>query len=300
MIWQIIKNLLIFLLIVLGFILILLLPKEREMIYIGPGTFEAHYPFTWDLYKANINEFIDYFQTENGFGKSRTGSPMGEEVERLFKRSLNIVIPAYLLSMIFGTIVGVLQFYFRKSKRGKVHAFFSWIFSSIPDFFLYIAIQYALIKLMRAGFPQFDLYGHENWYSFIMPLIVITIFPYLHMVKFTSASLANEMGQEYLRTAYAKGVGHVKALKHMLWNCWSTIINQSQLVMIYILSSLPIIEKLSSYNGAGYQLLESILKQDAVRALAFIIPFLGLMFIVIVVSQMIKYRLIPKEVREEG
>ena len=114
------------------------------------------------------------------------------------------------------------------------------------------------------------------------------------MIKMTAAGLENEAGQEYIRTVYSNGGTHLSALKHMIWNCGPTLLNQSQLVMIYILSSLPIIEKLSSYNGAGYQLLLSILDNEEIRALAFMIPFLFLMFFVIVFSQSIKYRWFPK------
>lgn len=292
------KNLIIFILIIVGFGLILLLPREKEITVIAPFQVQASYPFTFELYKENIKEFILHFKEEKGYGKSRTGSPIGEEVKRLFGRSLKIILPAYFLSMIVGVFLGVIQFYYRNKKRGKWQAFFSWLFSSIPDFFLYIAFQYLLILLIDAGFPDFDLYGHENSYSFILPLVAVTLFPLLHMAKFTAAAMTAEMGNEYLRTVYAKGMGNKKALIHMLWNCWATIINQSKLVLIYILSSVPIIEKLSNYNGAGYQLLQSILNQDEIRALALIIPFLLLTFLVQVISQWFKYRLIPKEVRE--
>ncbi len=288
------KNILIFLFILLGFIFILLLPREREITVLAPMVMQADYPFTLELYKERIDDFISHFKSEKGFGEARTGVPISEEVKRLFARSLKIIIPSYVISMLLGTLCGIFHFYFRRKQKGNTQAFFIWLFSSVPDFFLYISMQYIMIKLIRWGFPQFDLFGHENWYSFIFPMLVITIFPFLHMVKMTTASLENEIGQEYIRTAYSKGVSKLKVLKHMLWNCGTTLLNQSQLVMIYILSSLPIIEKLSSYNGAGYQLLLSILENEEIRALAFMLPFLFLMFIVIVFSQTIKFRLYPK------
>ncbi|WP_163100395.1 ABC transporter permease [Peribacillus alkalitolerans] len=298
MVWQITKSLLVFLLILTGFILLLLLPREKEVIVFSAHHIETRYPFSFALYKDRIDGFIDYFQTEKGFGTvERTGVPIKDEVKEMLGRSMKIVIPAFILSVSLGMLFGVIRFYHRSRKRGKIQAALSWIFSSIPDFFLYIAIQYMFIKLISLGFPHFNLYGSDHWYSFILPLFAVSLFPFIHMSNFTTAALENEMGQEYLRTAYAKGLGTSKALVHMLWNCWSTLLNQTQLVMLYILSSLPIIEKLSGYNGAGYQLLQSILENEEARALAYMLPFLGFMFTAIVLAQVLKNVLVPKEAR---
>ncbi|MDZ5473210.1 ABC transporter permease subunit [Bacillus sp. 31A1R] len=290
---QILKTFFVFILIVTGFLLILLLPKEKEITVISPFHIEAEYPFTFNHYKGNINEFFTHLKNEKGFGDSYTGVPILEETQILLGRSLKIILPAFLFSLVFGTFFGVLQFYYREKKRGKIQAFFSWFFSSFPDFFLFMTIQYVLILLIQKGFPHFSLYGNDQWYTFIIPLISITIFPFIHMVKITSAALEKEMGQEYLRTVYSKGLGTKKALIHMLWNSWTTILNQGQFIMLYILSSLPIIEKLAGYKGAGIKMLESILASNHISAFALMLPFLFIMFLTIVITQTIKHILVP-------
>jgi oligopeptide transport system permease protein len=298
MIIKLLKYTSIFSFILIGFILLLLLPREKEIEVFSSFHIEASYPFSVEKYVENMDEFILHFQTEKGFGISSTGESIREEAKLYVTRSLKIILPAFFISMGLGILLGVLQFYHRDRKRGKISAFLFWVFSSIPDFFLYISIQYLLIKLIRLGLPHIHLFGHEQWYSFIIPLISLIIFPLTHMVKFTSTTLENEMGREYIRTVYAKGLGHVKALLHMLWNCWPAILNQAQLTMLYILTSLPIIEKLSGYNGAGKELLGSILRNDEIRSLALMLPFLLLMFAIIVLSQSLKYYLMPIEVEE--
>lgn len=293
--WEIVKSLLVFMLIVIGFILLLLLPRDLEVIHHGGLVFTSQYPFTFELFKENIQAFIQYFQTEKGFGINRYGVPIIEEVQKYIKRDLYLIIPAFMLSIIFGTLLGIVQFYFREKFIGRVQAIFSWIFSSVPDFFFFIAIQYLLIKLFHLGFPQFSLYGNDHWYNFFVPMIALTIFPLLYMVKFTAASLENEVGQDYLRTARAKGLRPTSVLKHMLWNCLYSIFNQTQFIMLYILSSLPIIEKLSSYQGAGYHLLGSIQAHEDERALAFMLPFLILMFVTILFSKLVKFWTVPQK-----
>lgn len=293
--WELLKSLLVFSLITVGFILILLLPREMVVTPHGGFVFTADFPFTLDLFKERIQAFVEHFQAENGFGENRQGVPIVDDVQKLLVRSLYIIIPSFFLSVLFGTVLGIVHFYFREKRLGKIQSFISWVFSSIPDFFLYIGIQYLLIKLIKAGLPQFNLYGHDQWYSFILPLVAVTIFPLIHMTKFTATTLENEVGQDYLRTARAKGLTRTTVLKHMFWNCWSSLINQTQFIMLYILTSLPIIEKLSSYQGAGYHLLSSIFGNEDPRALALMLPFLLLMFMTVIVSKVAKYWLVPQK-----
>lgn len=293
---EFVKSLLVFLLIIVGFALLLLIPREMKIVHLGGLSYTSEYPFTFELFVENCKSFIQYFQTEKGFGLNRYGVPIVEEVKKNLIRDLYIIIPAFTLSMFIGTILGVIQFYFREKLVGRVQSFISWFLSSVPDFFFFIAIQYALIKLFNAGvMPRISLYGNDHWYNFIIPMIAITLFPLIHMVKFTAASLENEVGQDYLRTARSKGLQTFSVLKHMIWNCLFSIFNQTQFIMLYILTSLPIIEKLSSYQGAGYNLLDSIKGNDDVRAFAYMIPFLFFMFVTIIFTKIVKQWLVPQK-----
>ncbi|MCM3091263.1 ABC transporter permease [Cytobacillus sp. FSL R5-0377] len=295
MLHSLLKSISVLVLIVIGFILILLLPREKEVTVFSSFHIEADYPFSFELYLESIENFTSHILTDKGFGESRSGLPVSEEAGIFVARSLKIVMPAFLVSMLLGTLMGAVQFYRRGKFTGKLQSFLSWMFSSIPDFFLFIAIQYLFILMMQYGLPHFKLYGHENWYSFLLPLISLSVFPFLHMSRFTVSALENEMGEEYVRTAYAKGLGDFRALVHMLWNCLSPIMNQAQLVMLYILSSLPIIEKLAGYNGAGKELLFSISANDEMKALSLMLPFLIIMFITIIFSQTARLWLVQKE-----
>jgi oligopeptide transport system permease protein len=79
----------------------------------------------------------------------------------------------------------------------------------------------------------------------------------------------------------------------MFKNSLNGLLNQTQVIMLYILTSLPIIEKLSSYRGAGYELLESILNNEDSRAIAYLIPFLVIMLLTIYLSETIKRGILP-------
>jgi oligopeptide transport system permease protein len=288
------KKLFIFLLVLASFLLILLLPREPVIHQPSAFHIEMDYPFSAEAYKNKIQSFFQFIQKENGFGESRTGRKVSEETILYMKRSLGIILPAFFISMAAGILAGIAKFSLRLRMRGKIQEALSWLFSSVPDFFLYMSLQYILIKLIQLGFPQITLYGHEHWYSFLLPMISLTLFPFIHMVNFTAAAMDKESGEDYIRTAYSKGLGKKRIYLHILFNCAGTLLNQAQFIMLYILSSLPIVEKLSGYEGAGNNLLKSILNYNDVSSFALMLPFLVLMFLTILASQSAKYLFMPK------
>lgn len=258
--------------------------------------YEAEHLFTVVLYKENIYEFIHYFKEEKGFGTTLGGVPLTKHMMGFLKRSLKIVIPAFLLSLVIGIMLGVMLFYIRNKKSGRFFTFISWILNSIPDFFLFISIQFLLTLAMKHGFPNFNLYSSDDWYSFIIPSISLMVFPLFHMIKMTAATMEIEVGEEYVRTALAKGMTRRRVLAHIFGNAWSTVINQSHIILLYILSSLPIIEKLANYNGVGYQLLESIFNNEVINAVVFFLPLLILLYVIVLFAQLARGLFLPKDV----
>jgi oligopeptide transport system permease protein len=293
MVWTVVKGIITYLAILVGFALLLLLPREIKITHLNGFVFTAEYPFSLTLFKNNILSLINFIQAEKGFGRIKTGMKVSENTILLFTRSLKIILPCFIASFVCGVLAGALHFKFHEKALGKFVSFFNWMFSSIPDFFLYIAIQYILIKLTLAGLPNINLYGNDKWYSFIIPVIALMIFPTTHIAKYTAASLLYESKMDYVRTSIAKGMGETQILLQILRNSTAVLLHQTQIVMLYILSSLPIIEKLSNYHGAGYQLLESILTNQDPLSLALMIPFLFLMAAVITSARLIKKKILP-------
>lgn len=291
---SIVKAVIIVLLVLSSILLILLFPKDMEVTVIPPNTYEVDYEFSFKKYWEGISVFINHFQTEGGFGENKFGVPILETVQEMFPRSLKIIIPTFFMSLIVGILLGIIQFYLREKWAGKLMAFITWVFSSIPDFFLYILAQIFIVWLFELGFPKFKLYGHEQPYSWVLLFIALSIYPIVHMIKYTFVTLLNEASQEYILTAKSKGLSIFKVYIHMLSNCLQSIFTQFQVIMLYIVSSLPIIEYLSGYRGAGYELLESIKSSHTIQSFAFLLPFLLLMFLAVGLSKVLNYWVVPK------
>src|SRR5699024_10476220 len=113
-------------------------------------------------------------------------------------------------------------------------SFVSLVITSIPDFFLFIAIQYLIIIAMKSGFPPFEMYSSDAWYSFLLPCLSLTLFPLFHMVKITVVAMESEVGEEYVRTAVSKGMTENRVLINMILNGWLVMVYLSLNSMFYI------------------------------------------------------------------
>ncbi len=242
----------------LVFILITLVP--RTVVYEMDRTIvkEIRHSFTWIEYKENVTSYINYVIENKSLGVNRDGTPIEIELVRLATRSLKLIIPAFLLSLIFGIMKGVFDFQHRNKKRNFFGNGTTWLFQAIPDFFIIIAFQYSVLLLIRKGFPRLPLYGFTEWYHVILPIIFLTLFTMMYIARITSSLLIEQEGQEYIRTAISKGVPYKKVLyKHMLKNCLGKLLDYLPMNMLILLTHLIIVEHLMYYQGIAVRFMDA-------------------------------------------
>ncbi|MBM7661868.1 ABC-type dipeptide/oligopeptide/nickel transport system permease subunit [Bacillus mesophilus] len=276
-----------------GFIVYLVMISTDQIYFSHKTDWSYMYQAVLDYYRVLISE--------QSLGVSKHSLPVNEIVFEHIARSLKIIIPAYIISIIIGIPLGIIHFMVRNRKiQSKLHKVNQIIFGTVPDFFLLIAAQYGLLLLIRGKMIEVDLFGHETLFNLLFPLFIISITPVFYISNITYQSLLNEKDKDYVRTAMSKGTRELPIiLKHLLWNAWPTILGYSQTLMLIIISSLPIIERLCSYKGAGYQLLASLKVNDTYTIIGLLLPFLVLVLISLWVTDLIKLIIAPTSLDQE-
>ncbi|WP_456278388.1 ABC transporter permease subunit [Bacillus sp. AK128] len=284
------KNLMIISFVTFAVMFIILIPKDDTVLY------NLQYNIGGVI--QSVKETFMKVITGESLGNAQSGAPVWTEVNRYMIRSLKLIIPSFLISMIVGVLLGLFSFRFREKLAGKITNSTTMVASAIPDFFLFILIQYSLLVLIRMGFPKLDLFGHEYWYNLILPTVSLCLYPMIYISRISFSMLEAESIKKYVYTARAKGKSEFYILRtHLLWNIWGTVLVQSKTVMLYILTSLPIIELLAFYKGAGHHLLSAIKPpQDQMLIVGFVLPFIFIMYLVMVISDFAAYFLLPNHV----
>ncbi|WP_169865058.1 ABC transporter permease subunit [Sutcliffiella halmapala] len=297
--WKIMKSILFFLLVSILLILAVLFPRSPDIAVQGRAmTLEYGYEFSWEAYKHNISMFLHDVKENKTLGFTRYNNPAEEEIWLHMARSLKVILAAFFITLTFGVLKGIYDFYDRWSGWNVFGKGMTWLLQSIPDFFLIICLQWLIIFYL----PFIRIFGHDHWYSFILPAFLVSMYPMLYIARITSASLGSEKGKPYIQVARSKGLSKEKVLwKHMLRNSLYPIFSNLTAMMLYLLSNLLIVEYLLDYRGAAYRMFQAF---DVSKAISggmnlinesgLIIGF-GLCFMIIVfISQIITLLVIKK------
>ncbi|MDX8366319.1 ABC transporter permease subunit [Cytobacillus sp. IB215665] len=292
---QLARSTLYIILIFLIMSLIILIPKESYNIDMNDGNgIQLHFITGFEAYKTQLTNFITSIKENKGFGLTYTGIEISEEIKRYMGRSIKLILPAFLIGFVGGSLIGLIIYYFRNKRLFKYIKSFLDLLFTIPDFFLLLCLQLILIKFPLFGLPRIDLYGHEQASNILIPTIILSIYPAIYMVRVMYNNLMLEESKLYMVYLSAKGMSNLrKIFIHGLWNSWNSILSAAPKMMIYILTSLPIIEIFTDYKGAAYRFLVATDRNEYQTQIAFLITFMLIIFLTVLITKVSQIFLTP-------
>ena len=105
--------------------------------------------------------------------------------------------------------------------------------------------------------------GLKDAKSYIMPVMALALYPSFYMARLMRSSMLDVMGQDYMRTAKAKGVTTFKAIfKHALRNAILPVITYLGPLLAALMTGSFIIEKIFNIPGLGSEFVSSITSRD--------------------------------------
>jgi ABC-type dipeptide/oligopeptide/nickel transport system permease component len=135
---------------------------------------------------------------------------------------------------------------------------------SAPSFFLAVILQMLGIKFTLTFGNQLVSMGGYAWdfKHLAMPVLILTARPLAQITRVTYISLREIMGQEYIRTAYAKGLKYSHTvIFHALKNLAVSVLTVIGVSLRFSISILPVVEFIFAWPGLGRQFLEGIWNQ---------------------------------------
>lgn len=236
-------------------VLAALIPRETTFERIGTIDHMA-WDFSWKAYEENIVNYYRDVKENKSLGTTQFKIPVETELQHYGLRSLKILIPAFILSIILGIIKGVYDYTYQKGPLKILGKFTTWFGQSVPDFFIIFSVQTFLFFLMTQGLIKIDMYGDEQWYNIIMPILFLSMYPVSLIAKYTAEALEEEEQKDYIRTALSKGVPRRMIIwKHALRNCYPKLLLHFMPVVMTLLSAMLVVEFLTMYRGIGTRLL---------------------------------------------
>lgn len=234
---------------------IILLPMDTIFDQGRGGSFEgARYDYQLTSHIDNFKALGSHLVEFQGLGTDSYGQDLLGHIIAMFGRSLKIIVPALILSFLFGIAKGVIDYRLRQSKGKLFGQYTTWGLLSVPDLALIIGIQLGILILISNGWLfHIDLFGHDTIDNVLMNILFLSIYPTAYIANATFHALQAEQGMDYIRTAKSKGTPPFAILyKHMLKNGMARIFSHTNTMVLYILSNLFIIEIFTEYRGAAH------------------------------------------------
>jgi peptide/nickel transport system permease protein len=208
--------------------------------------------------------------------------------ERL-PQTLTVIGTSYLVAILIALPIGIYSAYRQYSWFDQLGTFVAMVGYSVPTFFT--GVLFIVIFAINLGwFPSVYDTAHRvtDWESFLeqvrqmaMPVAVLALFNAAEISRYTRASMLENLGQDYVRTARAKGLGErTVVLKHVLRNSMIPVVTIIALGMPTIFGGAIVTEQVFKVNGLGAALIGAIQGNDlpVVQTLTFIFAVLIVTF----------------------
>ena len=219
----------------------------------------------------------------------QTRSPVVDLIVQRLPQTLWVVGLSYLFGVLLAVPIGVLSAYRQHSWFDQIGAFVSMVGYSVPTFFTGVVLI-VVFSVKLSWFPS--VYDTNlqvvDWASFIaqvrqmfLPVLVLTLFNTSQISRFVRASMLDNLHQDYVRTARAKGVKEsVVVLVHVLRNSLIPVVTVLALGVPTIFSGAIVTEQVFRVNGLGQLLITAIQGGDLplVQTLTFVFAVLIVLF----------------------
>ena len=130
---------------------------------------------------------------------------------------------------------------------------------TIPSF----VIASGLIYIFAFKFNFLPSFGVESWKGYILPVIALGGYSVSYMARLMRSSLLEVMGQDYIRTARAKGLSETKViLKHAMRNALIPVITVLGPTIANLLTGSFVVEKIFAIPGLGVHFVNSVSQRD--------------------------------------
>ena len=209
--------------------------------------------FRWD---GADNRYIDYWVAilHGDLGRSfRTDRPVVDLISERYPATIELAVAALLIAVAIAIPLGVVAGKNRGTLTDNVASVFALLGISLPSFVIGPMLVYVFAVKLGWLSPS----GRFDWADLILPAITLGAALSAILTRMVRSSVIEELGEDYVRTARAKGLSERKVVyKHVLKNGLIPVVTILGLQLGVLLAGAIITEKIFGWPGLGLLLVE--------------------------------------------
>ena len=204
----------------------------------------------------------------------QTKKEVGSVLTEALPGTLILAFAAMLIAVVIGIPLGVVAAVKKGTWMDTSSVFASIVGISAPSFFMGIVIAYVFgfvlsdwtgLHINGNWFDIDEITGERKWtlHNLILPAFTLGIRPLAIITQLTRSAMLDVLSQDYIRTAYAKGLGRMKVIwKHALRNALNPVITAVTGWFAELLAGAFFVEFIFGWKGIGKVTVDALEKLD--------------------------------------
>ena len=215
------------------------------------------------LDKPLHEQYLNYLKdvtTKFDFGPSlkKDGMMVQDIITDGLKTSAKLGLIAAGIAVVIGIVLGSVAALRRNKFIDRAIMVVTTAFVSIPSFIMGTLLLY----VFAVAFNLVPANG-ASAKGLILPVITLSLSPMAHITRLTRSSMLDVLGQDYIRTAKAKGVSGVKIIfGHALKNSLIPVITYLGPMLAHIVTGSLVVEQIFAVPGIGREFVNSITRRS--------------------------------------
>ena len=253
----------------------------------------AKYGLDQPVYIQFKNYVVNMFQGDLGVSLKQRGRTVAGIIGSKFPVSAKVGGLSILVALVFGIPLGTVSAFYRGKWTDKVISIFSTFGIAVPSF----VMSTILVIVLSLNLKLLPTYGLTSPLHYIMPVIALSFYPAAYISRLMRSSMLDVLGQDYIRTARAKGLStFVMLFKHALRNAVLPVVTYLGPMLAYTLTGSFVVEKIFTIPGLGKEFISSITNRDYPMVMGTTI-FLAALIVTMNVLVDIIYKLVDPRIK---
>lgn len=197
----------------------------------------------------------------------RSGETVSSLIAERLPATISLALGAMVVALLIALPLGLVSALRPRSKVDYVATVVSQAGISIPDFWLAImailAFAATLEWLPSGGYTPLSEDPWEWFRHLILPAVTVGVVSGAVLTRFVRSSAIEALGQDYTRTADAKGLpARLVLRRHVLRNALVPVVTVAGIQLAYLLSGVVVIEVVFTWKGLGLLALQAVKDRD--------------------------------------
>lgn len=204
----------------------------------------------------------------------KSGKKVSDVIGNTLPNTFLLAFFAIIIAISIGIILGIISALYKDTWIDRIIALLSTLGMSIPSFFSAILFAWLFGFVlhnytglnMTGSLYEVDDFGEGSyiqWKNILLPAIVLGIRPLGVVIQLMRNSLLETFGQDYIRTARAKGLSEFQIIrKHAVKNSLNPVVTAISGWFASMLAGAVFVEYIFGWNGLGKEIVEALNNLD--------------------------------------